>query len=559
MPLTLTDGAVTHWDIRKIGVVGPGIVGMPMAALLAHSRVAKVLVVQRDSPTSGWKVRAINEGRSPIGGVEPDLDRIVAGAVAAGYLSASHDPADLADADVVLVCVQTDRKGFGPDYGPMFEALHGVAEALARRPAGNVPLVVFESTLAPSSMATVIRNLFQSHGLVEGRDVLLGNSPNRVMPGRLVERVAGSDKVVAGLHPATPELVRRLYSRIVTKGTLHPTNSLTAEVEKTLENAYRDVRIAFSAEVCRWCDSRNIDFFALRDAVNVRLEQQDGASSDPTAVPTGGLLVPMVGVGGHCLPKDGILLWWRALEGGLDASRSLILESRRINDASPAGTLALAERAFGPLDGKGVALLGAAYRGDSEDTRNSPSLALALLLLDRGCDVALHDPYVRPGDQNLVRRGLDERFTTDLEAALRGRDTWFACTPHAVYTGALLPGRAGPGTRFVDGCNLLRAADFAPGSYAGIGRGTRTPEPGLADCVAAWFRALERGFSREILGLCDFLGDRYASGPRGRVDFDRLRAIAETCSTGCRLVEPERPDPVTPWDGFLPVLAGMAR
>ena len=84
-----------------------------------------------------------------------------------------------------------------------------------------MPLVVFESTLAPSTMATLVRDFFAERGLVEGRDVLLGNSPNRVMPGRLVERVASSDKLVAGLHPDTPGLIERLYRRIVTRGTLH--------------------------------------------------------------------------------------------------------------------------------------------------------------------------------------------------------------------------------------------------------------------------------------------------------------------------------------------------
>ena len=124
----------------------------------------------------------------------------------------------MADADVILVCVQTDKTGFAPDYGPLMESLDGVATALLDRPSGNIPLIVFESTLAPSSMATVIREHFARHGLEEGRDLLLGNSPNRVMPGRLVERVATSDKIVAGLQPLTPRLIQLLYSRIVTGG-----------------------------------------------------------------------------------------------------------------------------------------------------------------------------------------------------------------------------------------------------------------------------------------------------------------------------------------------------
>ena len=244
MPLTLDQDRVVSWSVKKIAVVGPGIVGMPMAALLAHARIlegssqpAKVVVIQRASPTSGWKVEAINAGRSPIGGVEPDLDRIVAETAAAGLLSATHDINAARDADVILICVQTDKKGIEPDYDPLFEALNPLAEALKARPAGNIPLIIFESTLAPSSMATLIRDHFAGFGLVEGRDILLGNSPNRVMPGRLVERVASSDKIVAGLRAVTPMLIERLYRRIVTQGRLYPTNRLTAEIVKTLENA----------------------------------------------------------------------------------------------------------------------------------------------------------------------------------------------------------------------------------------------------------------------------------------------------------------------------------
>ena len=118
------------------------------------------------------------------------------------------------------------------------------------------------------------------------------------MPGRLVERVTESDKLIAGLNPVTPALIKSLYANIVTKGELHLTNSLTAEIVKTLENAYRDVRIAYSTEIVRYCDDYGIDFYRLRDRVNRQLAQEDAASYDPNAVPSGGLLVPTIGVGG---------------------------------------------------------------------------------------------------------------------------------------------------------------------------------------------------------------------------------------------------------------------
>jgi UDP-N-acetyl-D-mannosaminuronic acid dehydrogenase len=539
-----------------------------MAALLARARVrlgsdepAHVHIVQRRSPSSGWKVDAINRGESPIGGVEPDLADVVRETVAAGLLSASDDVADLRDADVVLVSVQTDRDGIGPDYGPLFGALDGLLPALARRPAGNVPLVVFESTLAPSSMATVIRERFAAAGLVEGRDVLLGNSPNRVMPGRLVERVRTSDKIVAGLHPETPGLILRLYRHVVTGATLYPTNSLTAEVVKTLENAYRDVRIAYAAEIVRFCDAHDVDFFALRDAVNEGLRQTDRASADPLAVPVGGLLVPTAGVGGHCLPKDGILLWWRRREAGDDGSRSLILTARTVNDESPAETLRLAE-ALGPLDGRPVTLLGTAYRGDSEDTRNSPAFALARLLLARGCRVTFHDPFVRPDDPNLVRFGFADRFTRDLPSALAGAEVVVACVAHGEYARA---GRAlfaaAPALRvFVDGCNLLprQALEGTPFAVAGLGHGRQAPPAALIDFARAGFQAVERGVAREVAALCDFLNERYAADDFQRVRFSEVQRLAATCSTGCVIVDALPAEPVAPYQGFLPRMVKVA-
>jgi UDP-N-acetyl-D-mannosaminuronic acid dehydrogenase len=567
MPLQFTDHRVSSWQVRQIAVVGPGIVGMPMAALLAHARItegtdtpAVVTVIQRNSPTSGWKVGAINSGRSPIGGVEPDLDRIVAEAVEAGLLKASHDYEAARDADVILICTQTDKRGQAPDYGPLFEALEGIATALQQRPEGNVPLVIFESTLAPSTMATLIREHFAARGLVEGRDILLGNSPNRVMPGRLVERVASSDKIVAGLHPDTPGLIAKLYGRIVTRGTLHQANSMTAEVVKTLENAYRDVRIAYAAEVARFADRRNVDFYALRDQVNDALAQADAASADPNAVPSGGLLVPTVGVGGHCLPKDGILLWWRALEAARPTDRSLILEARHINDASPAETLALAERAFGSLSGRAVALLGTAYRFNSEDTRNSPTLVLGRLLLDRGARVTLHDPYVYPTDQNLRRAGLAELFTRDLEAAVAPAEVVILCTAHRVYLDqrAALLQAARHATAVVDACNAWRAGDAGDRGYAGIGRGTEPPSAELVADVAAGFRAVERGVANEVQALVDFLNDRYAADGFNRVRFEDVQRIAGTCVTGCAIADPGAAEPPAGRSGFRSVLVERA-
>jgi UDP-N-acetyl-D-mannosaminuronic acid dehydrogenase len=567
MSLTLTNDRVDSWSIRKIVVVGPGIVGVPMATLLAHAGIregsdeaARVVVVQRRSASSGWKVDAINSGRSPIGGIEPALDHMVAEAVAAGRLSASHDYHVATDADVILICVQTDRDGYAPAYGPLFEAITALAEVLRERPQGQIPLVILESTLAPSSMSTLIRDHFGSYGLEDGRDLLLGNSPNRVMPGRLLERVSTSDKLVAGLHPVTPRLIARLYSNIVTGGRLHQTNSLTAEVVKTLENAYRDVRIAYASEVVRHCDIHDLDYYTLREEVNAWLSQVDDASRDPNAVPTGGLLIPTLGVGGHCLPKDGILLWWRALASGLDAERSLILEARRINDRSPAETIGLMERQWGAVNGRPIALMGAAYRFNSEDTRNSPTLALAQLLLSRGCPVTIHDPYVKPDDQNLTKYGLESRFTNDLASAVANADLLVFCTAHRDYRQVReIVAHAPNASGVVDACNLLPDAGDRPAvAYCGIGRGRGTPSAALIEAVCTGFRAIERGVANELRSLIDFLNRSYARTPFERVNFAEVQRLANTCGTGCRIIDPAPVESMPSTEGFASSLVERA-
>lgn len=547
------------WKIEKIGVIGPGIVGMPMAGMLANAKIqstanepAKVIVIQRDSVNSGWKVEAINKGKSVIGGIEPELDDIVEKSVKEGRLSASSDFDTLSDADVVLVSVQTDKKGFEPDYGPMFGALDKLATALQKKPEGKVPLIIIESTLAPTTMDTLIREHFKNYGLVEGKDILLGNSPNRVMPGRLVERIRESDKLAGGLHSHTPGLISWLYRHIVKKGELYETNSLTAEIVKTLENAYRDVRIAFSTEIVRYCDEKNINFYSVRDEVNKRLSQADDASSDPNVVPSGGILIPMLGVGGHCLPKDGILLWWRNIESGTDTSGSLILKSRQINDESPVFTFNQATAHFGSLKDKKIALLGVAYRFNSEDTRNSPTLALANFLRGEGIDYVMHDPYVKLDDQNLLAYDQQGHFNPDLNKVLSDAEVVFLCTAHKVYMEEKKSIAHAPKLEgIMDACNIFKSKDFPGVKYSGIGRGIGKSEPAFIDFVYESFRAMEALLALEVVGLINFYNEKYTFNAYNKVKFRDVQRLARTCSTGCEIAEPVRPEKIPHYDGIV--------
>jgi UDP-N-acetyl-D-mannosaminuronic acid dehydrogenase len=557
------------WKIEKIGVIGPGIVGMPMASMLAHAKIkigteqpAKVIIIQRDSKNSGWKVDSINKGKSVIGGIEPDLDDITREAAMDGNLTASSDFSVLSDADVILVSVQTDKKGFEPDYGPMFGALEKLAEALQKKPASKIPLVIFESTLAPTTMSTLFREHFKKYGLIEGENILLGNSPNRVMPGLLVERIKESDKLAGGLHPETPKLIAKLYSHIVINGEIFQTNSLTAEIVKTLENAYRDVRIAFSSEIVRYCDENDIDFYKVRDIVNSRLSQSDNATNNPNVVPSGGILIPMLGVGGHCLPKDGILLWWRNIETGTDISGSLILNSRIINDESPSFTFHQAEKAFGALGNKKIALLGIAYRFNSEDTRNSPTLSLADYLRDKGIAYIMHDPYVKTNDQNLKKYKQESHFTNNLEEALRDADYIFMCNSHKeyIYNKNKIFTYCKSLKGIVDACNIYQPDYFETLGflYTGIGRGKIEPTEEFTNFVFDSFRVVEHGLANELLRLIEFYNSNYAFDEFNKVKFSEVQRLAKTCSTGCEIAEPTPVDETPSYNGFSSRLSGFA-
>ena len=556
------------WKIEKIGVIGPGIVGMPMAALLANAKIrigtenpAKVIIIQRKSINSAWKVDSINQGKSVIGGIEPNLGEITKNAVESGLLSASSDYSLLSDADVILISVQTDKKGLKPDYGPLFGALEDLCNTLKNKPVDKVPLIIFESTLAPTTMDTLIRAHFKKFGLEEGKDILLGNSPNRVMPGRLVERIIKSDKLAGGLSPITPKLINRLYKNIVLEGEVYTTNSLTAEIVKTLENAYRDVRIAFSAEIARYCDEYNINFYQVREKVNYLLSQADLANDHPNEVPSGGILIPTLGVGGHCLPKDGILLWWRKLETTKEKPESLILESRKINNQSPTLTFHQAEKAFGEIRTKKIALLGVAYRFNSEDTRNSPTLELANYLRDNNINYIMHDPYVKSEDQNILKYNQQEYLTSDLNYAIKDAEIILMCTAHKEYldqmekiiSGGRLLG-------IMDACNIYNRNEFQHKKfiYSGIGRGMNMPEENFIDFVYDSFRAMEIGLANELISLIDFYNENYAFDEFNKVIFADVQRLAKTCSTGCEIAYPDIIDELPTYKDFSSILSKIA-
>jgi UDP-N-acetyl-D-mannosaminuronic acid dehydrogenase len=409
-------------DVVNIVVIGMGYVGIPCAALLADVSGFRVTGVQRRSKRSGWKIDCLNNGECPFEGDEPGLAELIHRvAVEKKTFHVTDDYAICQDADVILFDVQTPTDG---DHVPHYESLREVSTQAGRylRPG---TLVIVESTVAPGTVQHVVQPILeQESGLRGGKDFYLAFSYERVMPGKLLEYITDFPRVVGGIDAESARRAVSLYRHIV-KAELSPTDVLTAEMAKVVENAYRDVNIAFANEVALLCESMGVDVFEIRDLINARPDRH--------------MHIPGAGVGGHCLPKDSWLLQYGVRAYGQNPPEMrLIPLAREINDGMPAHMLELIEQELQnngvKLNGARVTVLGVSYLEDADDTRNTPAADLARLLLDHGAQVIAHDPYVRMPDwERVLGDGYAAPLTADLDKALRGADCAAIVTKHRDY------------------------------------------------------------------------------------------------------------------------------
>ncbi len=556
------------WKVEKIGVIGTDIAGLALAAMLAQAKVkigsdnpAKVIIVRLNSSSPEYEAVEKNTLQALTEMAEPGLGKLITGALAEGSLIESYDFDILADADVIIVFANTDKKGLEPDYKFLVEVVKKLGSVLKSKPAGKIPLVIFEATLAPTTMSTLIWDLFDKNGLTEGRNILLGNSPGRVMRGNITEMIRKTDKLAGGLHPETPELIAELYNYITTEACVHKTNCLTAEIVNTFENAYRDVKIAFSTEITRFCDHKNIDFYALREQVNEKFTKPRNTISSPIAAANCGMLTPMLGVGGHSLPRDGIFLWWRNIEAGCDVSGSIVIRSRHINDKSPVAVFKQAETHFPIVKGNKIVLLGVAYRPNCGDTKNSPAIVLANYLLKKGYTYIMHDPYVSGDDWNLKKYDQQVFFTDNLEEAVKDADYLFMCSPHDIYVEnfdkIFTTGRV---SGVMDACNIYQASRFSENGieYTGVGRGREEPPQKLIDFVYQSFLLLEKGLALELCALIEFYNLNFVFDPFNKVKFSEVKRLVASGTTGCYLTEPEKIKNTPHYNGFQSKLLAHA-
>ena len=380
-----------HSGTWSAAVVGLGYVGLPLVVTQAAAGV----------PVLGYDVtpaviEALAAGRSHIDDVsDDDLARV------SSLTRFSADPADLADADVVFICVPTPLAvGKQPDTTYIVSAARAVASAL--RPG---QLVVLESTTYPGTTNRLVLPILESTGLKLDEDFLLAYSPERVDPGNQSFGTANIPRVVGGVSPASTVAAEQVYGRFVAK--VHPvSDAKVAEMAKLLENTFRWVNIALANEMAGIARAIGVDIWEVIDAARTK--------------PFGFMaFYPGPGVGGHCIPLDPFYLQWAAREIGEDAR--FIELAQWVNARMPQTVVsrlqdALNERAK-PLRGSSVLVLGVSYKPNVRDYRESPTLEIIQRLQQAGAVVSYADPHVPLVDAHGVRLEAVEPTADNLGAA----------------------------------------------------------------------------------------------------------------------------------------------
>jgi UDP-N-acetyl-D-glucosamine dehydrogenase len=413
----------------KIGIVGLGYVGLPLAVAFAE---AGHEIVGFD--TDARKVEALNEGRSYVEDV-PDE----ALAPLRERLAATSRHADLAACDAVVICVPTPlTSAREPDLAYLLDSATALSSVLREG-----QLVVLESTTYPGTTRERLLPILEESGLAAGRDFHLAFSPERIDPGRTDYTVRTTPKLVGGHTDACAERARALYAEICDTVVVLSSPE-AAELAKLLENIFRSVNIALVNELAQLCDRLGIDVWEVVDAAATK--------------PFGFMRFdPGPGMGGHCLPVDPFYLAFKARER--DFYPEFIELAGKVNQAQPAFCAEKIQRALNnvgkPVRDSRILLLGVSYKAGIGDTRESPALKLIDLLRELGGEVSYHDPHVPELPSHGLRRA-------ELDEALPSADAVAIVTAHpevdyeAVVTTAPLVVDFRGVTRGIEAANLVR-------------------------------------------------------------------------------------------------------
>jgi UDP-N-acetyl-D-glucosamine dehydrogenase len=381
----------------KIGIIGLGYVGLPLAVAFAE---AGHEVVGLD--TDARKIEALREGRSYVEDVPDEALTPLA-----AHIRPTADHADLASCNAVIVCVPTPlTSAREPDLTYLVESATALSRVLQPE-----QLVVLESTTYPGTTRERLAPILEESGMAVGRDFHLAFSPERIDPGRTDHTVRTTPKLVGGVTEACAERARELYAAICDEVIVLSTPE-AAELAKLLENIFRSVNIALVNELAQLCDRLGIDVWEVIDAAATK--------------PFGFMRFdPGPGMGGHCLPVDPFYLAFKAREH--DFYPEFIELAGKVNQVQPAFCVERVERALNaagkPVNGSKILILGISYKAGIGDTRESPALKIARLLRELDGEVTYHDPHV-PAVPEL---GLE---SVDLAQALRDTDLAAIVTAH---------------------------------------------------------------------------------------------------------------------------------
>lgn len=369
-----------------VGVVGLGYVGLPLAVEKAKAGFKTI-----GFDIQSQKVDMVNAGHNYIGDVvDKDLKKIVE----TKMLTATTDFSFVKDVDFVAICVPTPLDEHQqPDISYVKNSTIEIAKYM--KPG---TMVVLESTTYPGTTEELIKPLLEEgSGLKCGEDFYLGFSPERVDPGNAVFKTKNTPKVVGAIGEDATEVISAMY-RAVLEGDVHEVSSpAVAEMEKILENTYRNINIGLVNELAILCNKMGISLWEVIDA----------AKTKPYGFQA---FYPGPGLGGHCIPLDPYYLSWKAREFGFHTS--MIESSMMINDKMPEYCVERASKILNrdkkALNGSRVLVLGVAYKQDIDDYRESPAIPVIQILEKNGAEVEFYDPYISEyKEKGIVKKGLE--------------------------------------------------------------------------------------------------------------------------------------------------------
>lgn len=349
----------------KVCVIGQGYIGLPTAALFAANN-CKVLGIDINKDI----VNSLNKGIIHI--EEPGIEEILKSAISNEKYNASLTPKP---ADVFIITVPTPiiENNFSCDLSYVISACESILPYLKKN-----NCIIIESTIAPMSTDDYIKPIFEKEGWVIGKDIFLSHCPERVLPGKIMEELINNDRIVGGITPQCANKAADIYKKFV-KGNIIKTEAKTAELSKCMENTFRDVNIALANELAKICSNIGVN---TNDVIEM-------ANKHPRV----NIHSPGPGVGGHCLAIDPYFIYSKSPENA-----KLIKTARDINNSMPKFVVEKTKELIKNIDNPKIAILGVAYKGNTNDTRESPGIKIAKLLGDEGYNINIFDPYVENPD-----------------------------------------------------------------------------------------------------------------------------------------------------------------